>query len=59
MYKIHLKSLLDIVCEVGLLILFLLKLLILAFCLFISGGNPIVFKQERMGLVNSSLLFSL
>lgn len=49
MYQICLKSLLDIFCEISLLILFLPKLLMLVFCLFISGGNLILFKQERMG----------
>lgn len=49
MYKTHLKSLLDIVLGIILLIILLPILLILAICVFFSVGNPILFKQERIG----------
>lgn len=49
MYKTHIKPILDVTFGIILCMILLPILIVLAICVFISLGSPIIFKQERVG----------
>ena len=52
MYKSYLKNLIDLFCGFFIFLLLIPVLILLSLFVFLSMGNPIFFKQERIGKNN-------
>ncbi|MEQ0923512.1 sugar transferase [Acinetobacter schindleri] len=56
MYKVYFKNIIDLFCGFFIFLLLIPILIILSLFVFFSMGNPIFFKQERIGKKNKPFI---